>query len=412
MTIFGVDVHPVYQLLMRLRKSAKEGYKVCFVKVSEGSSYRPTGLRLYWHRVKRAGFSVIGCYHFLNNEDGDKQAAYFCHRVNKIGGPKNKVLIVDFEAYGDKTPSNATLKKFVAGVKRRFPGKKVLLYSGYGFWTGGDASGDASQYDVDGLWDARYAATDKHQDPKAYWYRVKDWWLKQPTWGGTPPPKRIAGQFTSAGRVGGLYVDTNVFFVTEDELKKFAGQTTTPTEPTTPEYIRKPVAYIERCLGGPYVAWVSGRFDQDEPPAWCVNRPPPEAFRVRNNGGFCASVLNLMCRVNGKYIFKDTSTSWAGGVKWWGERIRDKKIGRPYDPEKHYPVGTVFIRFYTGSALKDQGHVAVQGRNGRLLQSDAFESITKPGYNEKRTHRETNNLLIKFDGGGWHQTVAPEDWLR
>lgn len=222
--MFGIDVHPVYQLLLSFVQAKREGYDAVFVKVSEGGLYIPKGLRRFVRRIKKAGFPVIGYYHFLTSSDGDRQAANFCKQVNKLGGPDGKVLIVDFEsnAVARRVPSNRDLKKFVRGVKRRFPRCKILLYSGYGFWTGGESSGDASEYDVDALWDARYADLNKHENPKAYWNNVKGWWLGQPRWGGKPPPKRIAGQFTSTGKVAGKYIDVNVFFVTIRELKEFA----------------------------------------------------------------------------------------------------------------------------------------------------------------------------------------------
>lgn len=221
-TVFGVDVHPVYQLLLNFREVKREGYPVVFVKVSEGRRYVPKGLRFFVRRIEKAGFPVMGYYHFLTSADGDAQAENYCKRVNALGGPEGKVLIVDFEsnAIERRIPSNRDLKRFVAGVKRRFPGKKVLLYSGYGFWEGGDPSGDASEYGVDALWDARYPDLNKHEAPKAYWRSIAAWWLSQPRWGGTPPPERIGGQFTSTGKVAGKYVDVNVFFDGLEDLER------------------------------------------------------------------------------------------------------------------------------------------------------------------------------------------------
>src|SRR5215212_775513 len=117
--MFGIDVHPVYQLLLNLRRVRQEGYESVFVKVSEGTTYIPKGLKRFVRRIRRVGFPIIGYYHFLTNADGDRQAANFVKRVNSLGGPRGRVLIVDFESYGRKTPSNADLKKFVAGVRKR-----------------------------------------------------------------------------------------------------------------------------------------------------------------------------------------------------------------------------------------------------------------------------------------------------
>jgi GH25 family lysozyme M1 (1,4-beta-N-acetylmuramidase) len=219
--MYGIDVHSEFQADISFNKVKEEGYDAVFIKVSEGTNFVPGGLKDFVGRAKGKDF-VLGYYHFLTNAQGDRQAAHFCKKVRDMGGPKNRVLIADFEAYGSRTPSNRNLKDFVRGVKKRFPGKKVLLYSGYGFWTGGDSSGDASDYDVDGLWDARYPDLNKHDHPKRYYEEVKGWLNNQPRWGGTPPPKTIARQFTSTGRVAGLYVDVNKFLITRKELEDFA----------------------------------------------------------------------------------------------------------------------------------------------------------------------------------------------
>jgi hypothetical protein len=68
------------------------------------------------------------------------------------------------------------------------------------------------------------------------------------------------------------------------------------------------------------------------------------------------------------------------------------------------------LRRHTGSALVNQGHVAIEGRHGKLLQADFFPGPN--GINELRTHRETDSLLRKYDGEGWEYVVAPESWLK
>lgn len=210
--MFGIDVHPIYQLLLSFLKVKQEGYKLVIVKVSEGKRYIPKGLRAFVSRIKKQKFPYIGYYHFLTSVDPEAQAKNFINRVESLGGPEGKILAVDFEsnAVARRIPSNRDLKRFVAAVKKRYPNKKILLYSGQGFWDGGDSSGDASDYNVDALWSARYADLAKHDNPRTYWNNVESWWLSADTWGGTPPPKKIMAQFTSTGRVAGKYVDVNV----------------------------------------------------------------------------------------------------------------------------------------------------------------------------------------------------------
>ncbi len=222
--MFGIDVHPVYQLLLKFRQVKQEDYDVVIVKVSEGKRYIPKGLRFFVRRIKKQKFPFIGYYHFLTSVDPEAQARNFIKRVESLGGPQGKILCVDFEsnAIARRIPSNRDLKRFVAAVKRRYPNKKILLYSGEGFWNGGDSSGDASDYNVDGLWSARYADLNKHENPKSYWRNIRNWWEKEDNWGGNPPPKKVMAQFTSTGKVANLYVDVNYVF-NVDELKRIRG---------------------------------------------------------------------------------------------------------------------------------------------------------------------------------------------
>jgi hypothetical protein len=75
--------------------------------------------------------------------------------------------------------------------------------------------------------------------------------------------------------------------------------------------------------------------------------------------------------------------------------------------DRDYPPGTLFIRRYTGPALTQQGHVAIMGRHGRLLQSDVPRGI-----NEDRTLAETQAFLTGGEGGGFQWIVLPQHWLK
>ena len=122
--------------------------------------------------------------------------------------------------------------------------------------------------------------------------------------------------------------------------------------------------------------------------------------------------MNLACRVNGLRIFQDAFGWWAGGVAWWGAYLKNKGVLRDYEPGRSYPPRTLFIEFCRGAALKDQGHVAKQGRCCKLIQADALEGVPRPGIHEKRTHKETHDLLRRFGGRGWEKACMPEDWLK
>jgi GH25 family lysozyme M1 (1,4-beta-N-acetylmuramidase) len=418
--VFLIDCHPEYQAGLDFKRVKAQGYVAAICKATQGTSYVPSGLKAYVKRIEDAGLT-LGFYHFLDASDGDRQAAHFVNAVRGLGGPAGKLLVVDFEQHPDpsKTATNRALDAFVAGVKKRTNDHAVICYSGYGFWTGGDSSGEAKDYGIDAPWDARYADMNRHDDLQAYWNKIKGWYWSQPRWGGMDP---FAVQFTSAGLVAGMHVDVDVVPHAPD-LERLAGKGVALEQVQEPkphpaggsdalaEFVQRPLAYLERCKGGPYTPWVSGHF-RDGVPAWCENSRAPNADRVARNGSFCAGILNLACRVNGLRIFQDSPNWWAGGVAWWGEHLAKKGVLRKFVPGHEYPPGTLFIRFYTGPSLKDQGHVAVQGRRGELIQSDAFDGVPNPGINEKRTVMETHSLLQRFDGGGWQRVVMPEDWLK
>ena len=220
-----LDVHPVYQKDLDLERARKEGYEHIVIKASEGTNYVPPGFRDYVRRARAADFG-LAVYHFLTRGRGDAQAAHFVKTVRSVGAPSNFVLVVDFEEYINqpaRTPRNEDLKAFVAGVKRRTNGQCVVCYSGYGFWTGGNPSGDARKYRIDAKWDARYADLNKHENPQGYWWKIAAWWLRQKRWGGWRT-KRIAGQFTSTGKVANLYMDVNRRFVSRRRIRRLRGK--------------------------------------------------------------------------------------------------------------------------------------------------------------------------------------------
>lgn len=218
MSVWFVDVHSEYQRGLDFKRVKRLGYSAAIIKATQGTSYVPAWLSAFVAGARRAGL-MLGLYHFLDDSDGDAQAAHFVRQVNALGGPAGKLLVVDFEGHPDpsRTATNRALKGFVSGVKRRTNGHAVILYSGYGFWTGGDSSGNAKDYGVDAIWDARYPDMARHKYPRAYYQKVKGWYGKQARWGGMKPS---AWQFTSAGRVAGQYIDCDVFFGSKDDLMK------------------------------------------------------------------------------------------------------------------------------------------------------------------------------------------------
>lgn len=131
-----------------------------------------------------------------------------------------KILVVDFEAYNAPyahlTPTNDTLQRFIACVRRVVGDlRPILVYSGRGFWNGGDPSGPLSSFGNHlYAWDAMYRSNDPVGNPKTYYSRVHgDGWGKP--WGDEEP---IMWQFTPGGRVAGFDLDVNAYAGTKAAL--------------------------------------------------------------------------------------------------------------------------------------------------------------------------------------------------
>lgn len=220
--IFGVDLSHWNQGFS-IRKAERDGIKFVVAKATEGpyrDGSRYTDDQYKWFRTKAAlaRIPVFGAYHFLVATNPERQAIHFLKTVGRV---KNKLLMVDFEAYNSfpsLTPGNWHLKAFIREVKKRTSGHKVLLYSGQGFWTGGDSSGDFDQYGADLCWDAYYPLGDRSDAYRPLYNRLKnEGWGKR--WGGEAVD---IWQYSPAGHVGGMNVDVNAFRGTVDDLKRLA----------------------------------------------------------------------------------------------------------------------------------------------------------------------------------------------
>jgi len=433
MTLHFIDAHSVYQKDLKARRVKKEGWDAVVIKVSEGTGFVPAGLKRFVRRFKAlnvftrlvdgvkkvfrregSGETVIGYYHFLTDADGDRQAAHFMRQVNRLGGPEGRLLVVDFEANGPspgKTATNRALREFVAGVKRRTNGHPVILYSGYGFWTSGDSSGNPDDYGVAGTWDARYADMKFHPNPKAYWKSVAPWYWRQPKWDNKDD--LLAVQYTSKGKVANYWMDCNVFFGTMADLQKLThapkkrpdGGPATGEPDGPPRPAPKPednMTRLERnikevkqyglnlldhhpkywCWDGGSLTrlWVNGR-------PGCRDTKPPPMRKI--NRIFCADLITLQLRKIGKPVPKNSI--WPGGTRSFQLKY-GSKMKRLTDLSKLQEGDVVFVDFGTRHA--PEGHIGFclgDGPNGRLLQSYADSCATsEPGLTAKWTVKESH----------------------
>jgi predicted chitinase len=169
--------------------------------------------------------------------------------------------------------------------------------------------------------------------------------------------------------------------------------------------MKKGLNYILECRGAPYVWWLNEDEILDEgPPSWSKDQPPPDASVVRAQGGFCASVPNLMLRAEGQEIpgYQAGDEPWDGGIVaycWY--YIDYLQVAIPFDLNQ-LEEGDLLLRRYRD--VSDQGHVAVYLADGHVMQSyDGGGGW--PGFNSNATAEASHA------GYFYEWIVKAKDWI-
>ncbi len=376
---FFVDVHPEYQRGLDFRRVGELGYAAAIVKASQGGSYVPTGLREYFARAKGSGL-IPGLYHFLDaTAPGVVQAQHFARTIASVGGPEGKILAVDFEDYGDASPSNGHLSTFVAQLRRAIGDHPIVLYTAKSFWEGGDPSGPFTRYGCDALWSARYADMVKHDRPREHYGRIKDW-----GWDSVGGKTSDAWQFTSTGLVAGQYIDVNAFDGTRAELMALAKagrapEGPPPGRPTTPEppmnKAQRAIAYMKKLIDPPtvYGWWRGGWPPPKNPPnpEWMFfpfGLPDP---RTEVPDATCAGMVNLGNEAAGVH--------YRNGTLGYAKDLVNK---RRYSPGVKVRVGEVLVNDnVTGPGAADLSHIVTYIGDGKVISCDHRFGGNRPGLN-------------------------------
>jgi GH25 family lysozyme M1 (1,4-beta-N-acetylmuramidase) len=445
--IFGIDVHPEYQRGLNFERARTEGYEFCVIKATEGpyrdgDRYVPSGFKEYYRRAEAEGF-VMGVYAFLLSTPARAQADHFLSTIEAVGGPEDKILMVDFEEYpapyGYLTPGNDQLMAFVAEVKRRVGDHPVVLYSGRGFWNGGDSSGDFGQYGADAAWDAMYLDMSPHSRPRDYYDDVRHRGWGEP-WGGVEP---WFWQFTSAGGVAGMNIDVNTYRGTREQLLALTGL----EGPTIADGEGTEEVGDGRTGGGKrvlthgvvdgtkfaagykyamqlnnrmkYWVWASGHVPEGEG-AYAVNKALPPADQLKGRRIFCAGVPNLIRRAAGKTVPTRGNTLYDGGIAAYFYTAAFGGLGPGFFSGVDVPFnlatakkwaretgsGVLVGRCYRNNSLAGQGHVAILLPDGKVLQSFQFGADGEPGLN-------TDYTIEQSHAGGYYEVmVHPNAWIN
>ena len=379
--IFGIDVHPQYQSGLDFTRVKQLGYAFCWVKASQGSSYVPTGFRDYFARAQKTGM-IMGLYHFLDESASARaQVDNFLRAAGLVGGVGGKMLAVDFEDYGDLSPSNATLRAFVAELRRRIGDHPIVLYSAAGFWNGGDPSGAFAQYGADALWEARYANMDRQRYPREHYEEIRDW---KAAWGGFGGVAPLFWQFTSTGLVADQFIDVNAFRGTREMLESLAregvGAVKPPPDPKEPmSQAEKAIVYMKKLLDPPtvYGFW-DGKFPFTPGPAMWANvrtgHPPDPKTQVPNAS--CTGLINLGNAAGG--------SDYRGGTLAYAKDLANK---RRFHLGMRVKKGEVLLDRYMETSREDEGHIVMaieDGTDPLVISSDHRFGGNQPGVNVHR----------------------------
>lgn len=136
MAVLGVDVSSYQSAAFNTK-----GLAFAFVKATESTGYVNPRYRAQVAHARAAGL-VVGHYHFGKN-GGAAEADYFLSKVDLHAGD---ILAFDWET---SSVSQAERDAFVARVKAKAPGHKVVLYCNVDYWKNRDSDNGGP---ADGLW--------------------------------------------------------------------------------------------------------------------------------------------------------------------------------------------------------------------------------------------------------------------
>jgi GH25 family lysozyme M1 (1,4-beta-N-acetylmuramidase) len=136
LAVLGVDVSS-YQP----EAFSTKGLAFAFVKATESTNYVNPRYRAQVAHARAAGL-VVGHYHFGKN-GGAAEADYFLSKLSLRAGD---ILAFDWETSG---VSQAERDAFIARVKAKAPGHKVVLYCNVDYWKNRDSDNGGP---ADGLW--------------------------------------------------------------------------------------------------------------------------------------------------------------------------------------------------------------------------------------------------------------------
>lgn len=216
MTIFGVDVHPIYQANLNIEQVAKEGFSWLAVKASQGTSTRwAAGAQAWIERAENAG--MVGFpYHYLDagNIDAQAQAA----KTAAAGRP----LMVDVEN-GSGTVGG-DLRPFL-GACAAIGQPVCLIYLPQWYWS---QIGKPDLAGLPPLVASHYGSATGYAS-SIYTSVPNSWWSNYGN------GQVAVLQFTDKASVAGQKIDANAYRGSLDEFRTMIFGANTPPPPPVAE---------------------------------------------------------------------------------------------------------------------------------------------------------------------------------
>lgn len=209
--LWGVDVSNHQADTVNFGQVSREGFTFGVAKASQGTNFRDAFYRRNIEKMEEAGVTP-GAYHWLENTNIKAQVDLFLSQIGGVRETAGKLVMVDVEPYGSRSPDRHDVWNFVHELKDRIGDHPILIYSGY-YWPqmGNPDAGSLAEMGCR-FWDARYVLGSAYASV-LYQKVPREWW--QGRWGNVRPS---IIQFSDQGRVAGLSLDVNAFRGSREEL--------------------------------------------------------------------------------------------------------------------------------------------------------------------------------------------------
>jgi lysozyme len=139
----GLDVSS-YQGLVDWAGVASSGLSYAYVKATEGLTVNDAQFTRNWQVSKQRGI-YRGAYHFFHfSDDPIAQADFFVASANPQPGDLPPAVDVETtDGISDVTQLVQKLSAFITEVENNLGGKKMVIYTYYGFWNASMNGSDA-----------------------------------------------------------------------------------------------------------------------------------------------------------------------------------------------------------------------------------------------------------------------------